>query len=173
MDGTNAYAIGLSNSTAASTGQHDVGVEITRNGLNQLPGNADVRCYLSYALMHVGQYEEAIENFQAALTLNPHAPNWYLGGYSRALMCLGRFEESLKITDQILADEPDFFQAWIHRIYIYQKLGKEHETQASMTEAMRLAPQFRLCHIPGFFLHRDPAFLQTLTETLRRACLPE
>ena len=173
MDGTNAYAIGLSNSTAASTGQHDVGVEITRNGLNQLPGNADVRCYFSYALMHVGQYEEAIENFQAALTLNPHAPNWYLGGYSRDLMCFGRFEESLKITDQILADEPDFFQAWIHRIYIYQKLGKEHETQASMTEAMRLAPQFRLCHIPGFFLHRDPAFLQTLTETLRRACLPE
>ena len=173
LDENNPYAIGLSNSTAASSGHHDRGVEITRSGLNRLPGNADVRCYLSYALMHVGRYEEAIENFQAAITLNPHAPNWYLGGYSRALLCLGRFAESLEITDRILAEEPGFFQAWIHRIYIYQKTGKDLETQASMIEAMRLAPQFRLCHIPGFFLHRDPAFLQTMTETLRSAGLPE
>jgi len=37
------------------------------------------------------------------------------------LLCLGRFDEALRITDQILAEEPSFYYAWLHRIFIYQK----------------------------------------------------
>jgi len=37
------------------------------------------------------------------------------------LLCLGRFDEALRITDQILAEEPSFYYAWLRRIFIYQK----------------------------------------------------
>jgi len=121
LDDCNPYAIGISTSVVAASGRHDKGIEITSRGLDLLPGNADVRCYRSYALMNVARYEEAVENFRAALALNPLAPNWYLGGYARALLCLGRFDEALRITDQILAEEPSFYYAWLHRIFIYQK----------------------------------------------------
>ena len=121
LDDCNPYAIGISTSVVAASGRHDKGIEITSRGLDLLPGNADVRCYRSYALMNVARYEEAVENFRAALALNPLAPNWYLGGYARAFLCLGRFDEALRITDQILAEEPSFYYAWLHRIFIYQK----------------------------------------------------
>ncbi len=121
LDDCNPYAIGISTSVVAASGRHDKGIEITSRGLDLLPGNADVRCYRSYALMHVARYEEAVENFRAVLALNPLAPNWYLGGYARPLLCLGRFDEVLRITDQILAEEPSFYYAWLHRIFIYQK----------------------------------------------------
>ena len=121
LDDCNPYAIGISTSVVAASGRHDKGIEITSRGLDLLPGNADVRCYRSYALMNVARYEEAVENFRAALALNPLAPNWYQGGYARALLCLGRFDEALRITDQILAEEPSFYYAWLHRIFIYQK----------------------------------------------------
>ena len=42
-----------------------------------------------------------------------------------------------------------------------------------MTEATRLAPNFGLRHMPKFFLHKDPAFLQDITATLRDVGLPE
>ncbi len=121
LDDCNPYAIGISTSVVAASGRHDKGIEITSRGLDLLPGNADVRCYRSYALMHVARYEEAVENFRAVLALNPLAPNWYLGGYARPLLCLGRFDEALRITVQILAEEPSFYYAWLHRIFIYQK----------------------------------------------------
>ena len=124
LDENNPWAIGLNAPVAAATEQHDKGVEIARNRLDRLPGNADVRSYLSYTLMHAGRYEEALENFQAAISLNPLAPNRYLSGYSRALLCLGRLDESLKVTDRILADEPDFYVAWLFRAFIYQQTAK-------------------------------------------------
>lgn len=174
LDDKNTWVIGLNAHTASLSGQHEKGVEIAKKGLDSLPGSADVRAYLSYALMHAGRYEEASENFQAAIALNPHAPNWYFGGYSRTLLCLEEFDECLKMTDRILAYEPDFHQAWLYRAFIFQKAGQDQKAKESMTEAMRLAPNFRLQNIPIFFSqHKDPALLTTLFETFRQAGLPE
>lgn len=121
LDDCKPYAIGISTSVVAASGRHDKGIEITSRGLNLLPGNADVRCYRSYALMHVARYEEAVENFQAALALKPLAPNWYLGGYARAFLCLSRFDEALQITDQILAEEPSFYACLVPPFILYIK----------------------------------------------------
>jgi adenylate cyclase len=173
LDESNPWAIGLNSHMASTSGQHDKGIDIARNGLDRLPGNADVRAYLSYALMHAGKYEEALENFRAAVALNPLTPNWILSGYSRALLCLGRFEESLKVTDRILADQPDSYQAWLHRAFIYQMTGQDKKSQESMAEVKRLAPNFRIRHIPRFFVHKDPVLLKKLMDTFRKIGLLE
>ena len=63
LDDCNPYAIGISTSVVAASGRHDKGIEITSRGLDLLPGNADVRCYRSYALRYVANMKKLSKIF--------------------------------------------------------------------------------------------------------------
>ena len=42
-----------------------------------------------------------------------------------------------------------------------------------MTDLRRINPNFRLAHVPGFFMSRDQKYVAAFTEALRMAGLPE
>ncbi len=102
IDDSVAWGIDLSAMVAAPLGRHDEGVDIARRGLELHPGNADVRGFLAYALMHAGIYREAEEHIRAAMSLNPFPPWWYRNGLARILIYLGEFDEALTIVDDLL-----------------------------------------------------------------------
>jgi TolB-like protein/Flp pilus assembly protein TadD len=173
LDDTVSWSIGLSAMVAAPLNRHDEGVDVARRGLELYPGNADVRAFLAFALLHAGNYREAAEHFRAAMSLNPFYPNWYRNGLARTLICLDELDEALALSDEILDIEPGFLQAWLQRAYIYGQTGREADSRNAIHEVRRLAPNLRVGHLPGLQLINDAPAEQRFLDAIRKAGLPD
>jgi adenylate cyclase len=173
LDDSASWSIGLSALAAAPLGRHDEGVKIARRGIELYPGNADVRAFLAFALMHAGHYREAAEHFHAAMSLNPFYPVWYRNGLARTLTFLDEFDEALTLWDEILEIEPANLLAWLLRAYICGQTGREGDAGKAISEVRRLAPNVRARDMPGLMLMNDAAAMKRFSDGVRKAGLPE
>jgi TolB-like protein/Tfp pilus assembly protein PilF len=173
LDETASWAIGLSAQIAAPLGRPDEGVEIARRGIELYPGNADVRAFLAAALVSAGAYHEAISHIRAAMSLNPLYPNWYLMSLARALVLLDQLDEALAVTDEILGNDQANILAWILRIYIYGRIGRDVDARNSLDEIRKLAPSLRVGHVSGLLLTNNVADRQRFLDGLAAANFPK
>jgi adenylate cyclase len=175
IDDSVSFAIGLTVMAAAPLGGEREALEIARRGFADQPGNADIRAFLAYALLHCGEYEEALEHLQAAMQLNPFAPIWYRNGLTRALYLTGRSKEAGVVIDDNLATDNSNIQAWLMRGLVLRDLGRRDEARAGVSEARRLAPDLRVSHIPQLMLihHSDEKSIDMLKSGLADLGLPE
>jgi len=169
LDARNSITASISTMVAISDGRFEAAVGIAEEALVHLPGNADARGFLAFALLHGGRYEAALVHFASAFALNPLPPPWYRNGHARALLCLDRLEEALEAIDGLLEVQPDFHQGQLYRVYIYQRQGHEAEAREAMTRAAQLAPMMRVGHLPHDFLLNDPEMLERLAAVLTDA----
>ncbi len=173
LDDTISWVIGLSTMLLAARDRHDDGVAMARLGFESNPGHADARAFLAFALVHAAKYDEGIEHFRAAMSLNPFYPIWYRNGLIRALIVTGEFDEALTISEEILSLEPSFVQGWLQKAYLFEQLGQSEDAGQAIVEVLRLAPGMRLEHVPGLWLINDAAFMEHFLAAMRQAGLPE
>ena len=173
LDDSVSWSFALSAMVAAAQGRQDEGVKIARRGIELYPGNADVRAFLAFALLHTDNYREAEESTRAAMSLNPFYPIWYRGCLMRALAFLDEFDEALTLADEVVEIQPAHVQAWLYSAYIYGETGRDVEANKAISEVRRLAPNLRVHHMPGMLLIRDLAALKRFSDGLRKAGLPE
>ena len=173
LDDSVSWAIGLSAMVAAAIDRSDAGVKIARRGIELYPGNAVVRVFLSYALMHAGNFGEAVEHFRAAMSLNPFYTNLYPNGLSRSLMFLGELDEAMTLLDEILENEPTYLQAWLSRAYIFGQTGRDDDAGEAIQEVRRLAPNLLVSHMPWILMINDEDAVNRFMDGLRKAGLPE
>ena len=173
IDDSVAWGIDLSAMVAAPLGRHDEGVDIARRGIELHPGNADVRGFLAYALMHAGIYREAEEHIRAALSLNPFPPWWYRNGLARILIYLGEFDEALTIVDDLLGTAPANFGAWMHRAYMMVQWGRQADARDAIHEVLRYSPNMRVRYVAGYLSINDATTTNRVIESVREAGLPE
>jgi Flp pilus assembly protein TadD len=151
IDDTAAWRIDLSAMVAAPLGRHYEGVDIARRGLELHPGNADVRGFLAYALMHAGIYREA----------------------EGILIYLGEFDEALSLVDDLLGTAPANFGAWMHRAYMMEQRGREADARDAIHEVLRYSPNMRVRYVAGYLSINDAATTERFIESVRQAGLPE
>ncbi len=172
LDNSVSWVIGLVTMLSAAQGRHNEGVAIARRGFENNPGNADARAFLAFGLVHAGDYEEGIEHFRAAMSLNPFYPLWYRNGLARALIVRGEYDEALVLSDGILRLEPTFVQGWLQKAYVFGQTGRTDDANRAIKEVLRLAPGIRLEHVPGLWLLDDAAFMERFLDGLSQAGLP-
>ncbi|MBT7755776.1 MAG: tetratricopeptide repeat protein, partial [Rhodospirillaceae bacterium] len=173
LDDTVSWSNGLSAMVAAALGRYEEGIVIAQRGVELHPGNADVRAFYAYSLFHAGNYEAAVDQYRAAMSLNPICPNWYKNGLARTLALVGEFAEALTFLDEIIESEPTHIQGWLLRAYILGQIGRMSEAKAAVKEAAMLAPDLRLGHLIGLQLIRDADALKRFADGLRAIGLPE
>ena len=108
-----------------------------------------------------------------AMRLNPRQPFRYQGTLARALDVGGQLEEAMKVSDAVLARQPELFPVVLLRTGILAREGREKEAKEAMTDLRRINPNFRLSHVKGHFLIQDEEYVATITDALRMAGLPE
>jgi len=84
-----------------------------------------------------GEYERALESYDAALQANPdhlHA----LRGKARTLVQLGRYDEALALFDVAIAREPEFAGTYANRGICYDRMGRYEKALADYTHALQL-----------------------------------
>ena len=86
-----------------------------------------------------GKYEEAIETFNMALTINPeNAEVWYNIG--KTYSDLGDNEEALRSYNQALAINPDISEAWYNMGLILYEQGKYEDSLEAFDKAIEIDP---------------------------------
>ena len=173
LDDSVPWAIALNALAAAALGNHDESVKDAQRGIELYPGNADLRGWLAFVLMHAGNFREATEHFRAAMSLNPYYPNMYRNGLSRSLMFLCEFDEAKALLDEILEIEPAYLQAWLGRAYIYGQTDREVHASEAISKVRQLAPNMRVSHMPWILMINDEAATKNFMDGLREAGLPE
>ena len=173
LDRNLSWAIGLSCSVAGSQNREQEGVRIGRRGVELYPGNADLRAFLAVALTRARSYHEAVENFHAAMSLNPFYPTWCRNGLARALILLSKFDEAMLVVEEILEIEPTHLNSWLHKACINSQLGRPGEADVAVKEIVRLAPNLRLGHVPELLMIKEETIIEPFLESLRQAGLPQ
>ena len=151
--------------------QFDEAVSAMQKAVALLPGNADVRATLGFALMHAGRPREGLQAVHEAMRLNPYEPYWYRFVAARAHDMLGDLEQALAEFRTTTLDTA--FAAHIHIASLLVRLGQIPEAKVALSEASRLIPQFSLGGVDRYLMCRDGEYVKAVTESLREAGLLE
>ena len=117
------------------------GVKLIRRSTQLDPGNAIAVSSLAHALESLGRHEEALDNYDRALAINPE---FVQAHYNRAniLAELQRFAEALEGHTRAIASAPDFAQAIFNRGNIFAHLGLHSRAIGDYERVLELMPGF-------------------------------
>jgi len=173
LDETNPWALALSMLGQLPLGNFDQALAMGKRLILLYPGSADSRVQYALALLSSGRPQESISMVKDAMRLNPRHPLWYQSILAYALDVAGQPEDALEVLDGILSQQPNYFPVVLFRTGILAREGREKEAKEVMTDLRRINLNFRLVHVPAFFLMRDQEYVAAFTEGLRKAGLPE
>lgn len=106
------------------------------------PNSADAYAVHAFCLNSIDLPEEALHSARRAINLNPGTPEYYALAMVDALLVLGRFEEALVTSDQVLSRRPSWITAKIWRALALDSLGKANEARQQITELLESSPRF-------------------------------
>ncbi len=84
-----------------------------------------------------GHYEEALDNYDEALRLNPGLLP-ALAGRAQTLILLGRENEAVETFDELIAAEPDVAIHYANRGIALDRLGRHEDALASYERALSI-----------------------------------
>lgn len=92
-----------------------------------------------YTRYRLGKYEDAVEDFSAALLLKPNAKNTlFLRG--RCLEELESFREAICDYDRVIALSPETADAYAHKGFCLEQLGELNDARSAYERALQLNP---------------------------------
>ncbi len=104
--------------------------------------------------MRKGQYEEARREFEGAQRFRPHDPE-VLSNLSFALFHLGLYDESERMTRELLTSHADSVPLLFNLGLVLFKSGRGREAEAPLRRVIELAPNHRKAHLTlGLVLQR-------------------
>lgn len=109
------------------------------------PNSAEARTNWGAALADQGRYEEAEEQYAAALEVHPRHPETYNNlGLAKRLQ--GDFEQAQKHLEKAVELNPKYVQAHVNLANVRWRLGEPEAAEQSFLEALRLDSQNAAAH---------------------------
>lgn len=105
--------------------------------------NPRVRVLRGNSYLLAGQWEKALDDFNAAIDIDDENADAYLGR-GRVLRARGRHEEAVKEWSRALSLDPDLLTARYNAACALYELGKPDEAISQVTKALRSNPRFHL-----------------------------
>ncbi len=140
------------------------------------PNEAENRALLGAALGVAGDYDAALDQFDAAMRLSPrdaHIATWY-NYLAVAAFVVGRDEEAAEWARKTVQANPQFPGGYRTLGASYGNLGRLTEAEAARVKLQELLPHLTIAqlreNLPYF---KDPDGLERYLDGLRKAGLPE
>lgn len=118
------------------------GLAEQRRAIAGNPGNAHYRGLYAFTLAYAGRSEEAIDELEKAMVLNPRYPDLYNAHYGRALFNLRRYDEAILPLAKIRTSQPGNTNAIALAAACYAALGRLDEARATVEEVRRGSPDY-------------------------------
>jgi adenylate cyclase len=151
---------------------HDQAVAEGKRAIALDPNDAENYAQLGNVLNWAGEPEEAIPFIEKAMRLNPVYPFNYLFYLGQARFLLGQHEEAIALMNRALARAGSFLPLRLHLAVLYQKLGRQEEAKAQLSEARKTFAWASIEDTRQRSLYKG-VLLQRYLDGLRKAGMPE
>jgi adenylate cyclase len=151
-------------------GRHDQALAEYDRALELNPNDAEVMASRATPLRFADRVDEALESLAEAMRRNPHNPDWYQwvegwchfhkGDFVKAVAAIERIEEPSAEPCLILAGG-------------YAELGDPKKAAAAVAKIFAIEPTFSLARWAQVQPYKDPAHLERILGSLRKAGLSD
>lgn len=149
------------------------GLEELRLAVRLNPSNAHFRMIVGATLAYMGKGEEALQEIDVAMRLNPLYPGLYLVHQSRAFFVAGKYDEALSQIERASVVMPAHANALALLAACYAVLGRKDSAANVIPEIQRASPDFTLSYIRRITPFARSADLKLFCKLLKESGLPE
>jgi tetratricopeptide (TPR) repeat protein len=122
-----------------------------------------------------GESDGAIERFERAMRLSPLDPEMYRmqGGIAMSHLFAGRYDDASSWAEKANRDLPSFLMAVSIVAASHALAGRSEQAQRAMEHLRQLDPTLRISNLKDWLPIHRPEDLETFSNGLRKAGLPE
>ncbi|MEL7447191.1 MAG: adenylate/guanylate cyclase domain-containing protein [Pseudomonadota bacterium] len=176
LDPEYAGTYALMNAIHLYKGAHAAAIEAGLKATQLAPNDSDMLGMLGLAQQKSMDVEQAISNFEKAVRLNPHTPQWMLENLGESYVIAGAHEKAIPIFKKLLTQNPKGALAgevYINLAVSLDALGNEAEARDAISKAIDVYPRFTTEYLRGWALYSDAAYTDRWLATLKRLGLPD
>jgi len=171
LDSSLAQAYALIGYLYGMKREHDKSIPYAEKAVEMDPNGADARAWLGNCLRWASRPGEALAQYEMAMRLNPHPPQWYYINLGSIYTMLGRYEESVVQMKRAIALSHNSVSAWSALIVTYGAMGKEDEARAAAAELLKINPKFSAEKYLKTLPYKDDNYPRLAAESFRKAGL--
>ncbi|MEE8284736.1 MAG: tetratricopeptide repeat protein, partial [Alphaproteobacteria bacterium] len=160
----------------SASGQHEEAIAASRRAVELQPGDADTHAYYARCLMWAGLADEACDEIQIALRLDPQdVEGPYLNMYGRAAFVAGRYEEAINAYERnFTRGGPSYYRQLIVWAAACSLVGQLEKARELVRDFLREHPGVSLANIQDdVFRELSDSEFEGLRDGLRKAGLPD
>jgi tetratricopeptide (TPR) repeat protein len=121
------------------------------------PNSAPAYSWLAEALIHSGDYAEAIKFARVAMRLDPRNRGLYLAEEGIAQTFNGQYAQAIPTLETSLASYPNNMGPRLALTIAYSEVGREIDARRQVAEIQRISPKFIAKALQLGLPHEDPA----------------
>jgi tetratricopeptide (TPR) repeat protein len=137
------------------------------------PGHAEMLAISAAILNKSGKPGRSFELIRKAMRLCPIYPSWYLYVLAAACRLAGRNDSAVGVFEEAIKRHPDYLGQHVGLASTLGELGRKGDAQKSVSEILRLDPDFSIKKYMEGLSYREPAESARFENGLRAAGLPE
>jgi adenylate cyclase len=148
---------------------HDEAIRAAKRSIELNPNFADGFTTLGIILHYAGRSEEALGNFERAVTLDPlHSP-MVLHFQAQTAFQLGLYEMAASLLKRRIVRNPETDASRVLLAATYGQMSRIEEARETWDGALRANPDYSLEHRRKMLPYKNPADFDLVIEGLRKA----
>jgi adenylate cyclase len=153
--------------------RYDESIDAARKSIALDPNFADGYVVMAAAFNYAGEPDAAIAAMQKAIRLNPRQPFWYPWTLGQAQFLLKRFEEAIRLFEDVINRNPSFPLGHLALATAYAQVGRIEDAEWEVQEVLSLLPGYSMVREQARAVYKNEADLELWMSGLRKAGLPE
>ena len=161
--------------------EHDAAMANYARARQLNPNDGELLAEMANLLIYVGRPQQAIEQLEEAMRLNPFHDDWYVEYLGWAYEEAGRPHEAVETLHQVIGPNPGKDQLWLLRTLAAAladpAVGRMAEAHDIAAKILAIEPNFTLSahrrYVEETFPYRSAAQVDRWIAALRRTGLPE
>jgi adenylate cyclase len=153
------------------TRQYDQAIAECQKSVDLVPNSATARTFYGVALKNTGRFEEAVQQLEQGLRLDPFSSSFSLRTLADAYIFMGRYEEAIATGKKAVQKSRNDIFSHIVLTRAYSAAGRAEEAKTAAAEVLRINPNFSLELYGKRLSNKNQADNDRFIDDLRRAGL--
>lgn len=153
--------------------EHDKAIAEAKKAIKLSQNNADAYHVLGFTLNWAERPKEGIEFIKKAIKLNPIPNPFYLNSLGNSYIFLEDYIKAVEIFTQIVELDPNQSFTYSSLAFLYTELGRDEEAKFAVEELLKIHPNFSVKAFVKVAPFKNKNRPVILSESLRKAGLPE
>lgn len=142
-----------------------------RLGTESAPNSTGAAIYLGWTLRSIRRYEEALEEYDRALRLDPLNTACTMQQIGTTYFMMGRSEESISACEKAIEQNPSHLASHVTLAMAYSELGKVDKAGEAASEVLKISPNFCLENFAKALPYKHKEDRIAMINALRKAGL--